>query len=262
MIYVVTALVCFGSSIIGTICGIGGGIIIKPVLDALGILDVPVLNFLSGCTVLSMTTYSVVATKIKGGSHIEKKTGFLLALGSVLGGLAGRELFSRMLSFYENEMKTGAFQAECLLIITLGTLIYTKNKSRIRTFKIKNGLACVIIGALLGLMSSFLGIGGGPINLVILSFFFSMQIKTAAENSLYIIFFSQASNLIYSMIMNNIPEFAWGMLILMTMGGLTGGIFGRMLNKKLEEKTVNNLFVFLLILIIFINIYNIHKFLT
>ena len=39
--------------------------------------------------------------------------------------------------------------------------------------------------AFLGIISSFLGIGGGPINLVVLFFFFSMPTKIAAENSLY-----------------------------------------------------------------------------
>ena len=42
----------------------------------------------------------------------------------------------------------------------------------------------------LGILSSFLGIGGGPINLVVLFFFFSMDTKTAAQNSLYTILFS------------------------------------------------------------------------
>ncbi len=35
-----------------------------------------------------------------------------------------------------------------------------------------------------------------PINLVVLSYFFSMDMKQAAENSLYLILFSQLANLI------------------------------------------------------------------
>ncbi len=61
--------VCFLASIVGAICGIGGGVIIKPVLDAFGVLDVKVISFLSGCTVLSMTTYSVLRSRIGGESH-------------------------------------------------------------------------------------------------------------------------------------------------------------------------------------------------
>ena len=56
-------------------------------------------------------------------------------------------------------------------------------------YKVENASVCVLIGVFLGIMSSFLGIGGGPINFVVLFFFFSMSTKIAAENSLYIIFF-------------------------------------------------------------------------
>lgn len=63
MIYLIFLVVCFGASIVGAICGIGGGVIIKPVLDSFGVLDVTAISFLSGCTVLSMSTYSVLKTK-------------------------------------------------------------------------------------------------------------------------------------------------------------------------------------------------------
>ena len=47
LVYVVFILVSFGASIIGAICGIGGGVIIKPTLDAFGLLEVSAINFLS-----------------------------------------------------------------------------------------------------------------------------------------------------------------------------------------------------------------------
>ena len=59
-------LICFGASVLGSICGIGGGIIIKPLLDAFGVLDAATVSFLSGVTVLSMTAYSVVKNKEDG----------------------------------------------------------------------------------------------------------------------------------------------------------------------------------------------------
>lgn len=37
MEYIIIVLVCFLSSVVGAVCGIGGGVIIKPVLDATGI---------------------------------------------------------------------------------------------------------------------------------------------------------------------------------------------------------------------------------
>ena len=56
MMYLLFVLVSFGASIVGAICGIGGGVIIKPTLDAFGVLSVATISFLSGCTVLSICT--------------------------------------------------------------------------------------------------------------------------------------------------------------------------------------------------------------
>ena len=51
------------SSTIGSITGIGGGVIIKPVLDMTGLLSVSVISFLSGCTVLTMSTVSLIRSR-------------------------------------------------------------------------------------------------------------------------------------------------------------------------------------------------------
>ncbi len=260
MIYLIFLIVCFGASIVGAICGIGGGVIIKPVLDSFGVLDVTAISFLSGCTVLSMTTYSVVKNKISGESNVSMKTGLPLAVGAAGGGLIGKWLFSYVKSLSSDANKVGAVQALCLLVVTLGTLIYTIYKDKIKTYQVNNAIVCILIGVVLGIMSSFLGIGGGPINLVVLFFFFSMSTKTAAENSLYIIFFSQTASLISSIVTGSVPGFQIGVLVLMVTGGIAGGICGRAINKKIDEKAVDKLFIALMVLMIVINIYNIYKF--
>lgn len=260
MLYIIVFLVCFLSSIAGAICGIGGGVIIKPVLDALGVMSVSAVSFLSGCTVLSMTTYSVLKSKMSGESRIEKKTGFPLALGAAFGGVAGKWLFSLISSLSPDKDKVGAVQAACLFVVTFGTLLYTLYKDKIRTYQVTAPAVCVAIGLVLGILSSFLGIGGGPINLVVLFFFFSMSTKTAAENSLYIIFFSQIASLVSSLLTGSVPEFQISMLVLMAAGGIGGGIAGRVINKRLTDRLVNRLFIVLMVVILFINVYNIYRF--
>ena len=140
--------------------------------------------------------------------------------------------------------------------ITLGTLLYTLNKQRIPTRKVRNPVACVLIGLALGIMSSFLGIGGGPINLVVLFYFFSMETKVAAANSLYIILFSQTANLLTIIFTGSIPPFRVIALVLMVCGGIDGGIVGRKLNKKLTSRAVDKLFIGLMVVIVGICIYN------
>ena len=243
------------SSIVGAICGIGGGVVIKPVLDMLQMGAPATINFLSGCTVLSMSLYSVSKALRAGDSKVEMSTGTPLALGAALGGVVGKEMFSAVKAFFDGSPMVGGVQAIALGIITLGTLLYTLNKSRIKTRTTSNKLVCLVIGLLLGIMSSFLGIGGGPINLVVLGYFFSMDTKTAAANSLYIILFSQLASLIATLI-SGVPEFRILALILMVAGGIGGGIVGRKLNKKMDNRAVDKLFIGLMVLIVGICVYN------
>ena len=254
--YILFFLISFSASIIGAICGIGGGIIIKPVMDAFGVLDVSVINFLSGCTVLSMTTYSVCKSFIAKDSSVNMKIGTPLAIGAAIGGLIGKELFSFVASLFKTPNTAGAVQAAILLLITLGTLIYTINKDKIHTLRVTNLLSCLLIGLILGGFSSFLGIGGGPINLVVLYYFFTMKTKEAAQTSLYIILFSQGASLI-SNLLSGVPSIEILLLAGMIVCGILGGVCGRKINKKIDEKTVDKLFIGLMILIICINIYNI-----
>ena len=248
-------IVAFLSSIVGAICGIGGGVVIKPVLDMLQMGAPATINFLSGCTVLSMSLYSVSKSLRAGDSKVEMSTGTPLAIGAALGGVVGKEMFSAVKNFFGGSSMVGGVQAVALGIITLGTLVYTVNKSRIRTHKATNKALCAVIGLLLGIMSSFLGIGGGPINLVVLGYCFGMDTKTAAANSLYIILFSQAASLIATLI-SGLPEFRVFALILMVAGGIGGGIGGRSLNKKMDNKAVDKLFIGLMVLIVGICVYN------
>lgn len=253
-------LICLGASVIGAICGIGGGVIIKPVLDAFGLMSVATISFLSGCTVLAMTTYSVIKSKMSGTSALQKGTSFPLAAGAAIGGLVGKNLFEYVKALSSNPDKVGMVQAICLLILTFGTLLYTLAKASIRTKEVKNVPVCVTIGFCLGICSSFLGIGGGPFNLVVLFYFFSMDTKTAAENSLYIIFFSQITSLLTSLVTKSVPAFEIPMLLFMVAGGIGGGMIGRKINQTIDEQKVTRLFLGLLVVIIGICIYNIFQF--
>lgn len=253
--------ICFFSCVVGAICGIGGGVIIKPVLDMLGSIDAATVSFLSGCTVLSMTAYSVIRTLVSRQSGIVPQTGTPLALGAAIGGILGKQLFQWIRAASANPNRVGAIQAICLMIVTLGTLLYTVKKSTIKTLQVENRGAICLIGFFLGLLSSFLGIGGGPMNLVVLFYFFSMETKVAVENSLYVILFSQTTSLLYTILTHTVPDFPALLLFLMPAGGIFGGICGRGINRKLESASIDILFMCLMIGIILICTYNCFRYL-
>lgn len=144
-----------------------------------------------------------------------------------------------------------------LLFLTLGTTIYMLKKDRIKTYRIRNTGGCLIIGAGLGIFSSLLGIGGGTINLAILLFFFSMDIKSAAQNSLYIILFSQSASLLNTLVAGTVPEFHPEVLVLMVLSGIIGGMVGKSINRKIDVSKVSQLFRGASIIIMVICAYNV-----
>ena len=72
------------ASVAGAICGIGGGVIIKPTLDLFHLDSVATVSFLSGCTVLAMSCYSVTKSLRAGDSKVDLKLGTPLAIGAAV----------------------------------------------------------------------------------------------------------------------------------------------------------------------------------
>ena len=87
-----------------------------------------------------------------------------------------------------------------------------------------------------------------------------MDTKTAALSSLWIIFFSQAVSFISSAVTRTIPEVDLVLLFSMMACAVIGATVGRMVSKKLTNKGVDKLFMGLLIVIIFISVYNCFRF--
>ena len=170
-------LVSLFASMIGAICGIGGGVIIKPVLDMVSSDPTSTINFLSGCAVLAMSTYSVIKAVINDAKAINYTYMVPLAVGSAAGGLFGNALFGYASAHFANPAVPRIMQSGILALVVFISLVYTINKNRIKTKKVENKLISMIVGFALGTMSSFLGIGGGPVNLVVLYYFFSKTTK-------------------------------------------------------------------------------------
>lgn len=250
-----TFLICIIATTIGAISGVGGGVIIKPVMDAVSGLAVSQISFLSGCTVLAMCIVSLLRSR-GSGVRIQAKTGTLMALGGAVGGLLGKGWFEWFRSFFGNEPLLGVVQSVLMILLTGGVLLYVLHKERICTLHLSHAVVCLLVGLVLGLLSAFLGIGGGPINLVVLYYFFSMDSKTAALNSLYIIFFSQTASLASSVVKGDIPTIDPVMLAAMVIGGIAGGLIGSKLSRKLDNAAVDRVFRSLLIVIILISCYN------
>ena len=187
-------LIAIGATTVGSLTGMGGGVIIKPLMDVLHDFDVQTIGVISSLTVFSMSVVSIgkqmlAKTKIPFGTAIP------LALGSVVGGLAGEKLLHAIVEVLQANSAVTVVQNVVLSLLILAVFLYMKNKSHIPSKHLEGVVVSLLVGVFLGICSSFLGIGGGPINVALIIYLFSFDTKSATVCSLVTILFAQISKL-------------------------------------------------------------------
>lgn len=257
LIYAAVILV---ATTLGAFVGLGGGVIIKPVLDFIGAEPRMQVDFLSCVAVFTM---SIVST----GKSIRNKVSFkkdiiiFVALGSILGGFLGSACMD-WLEAAANSNNVRVIQAFALAALLAAVSIYVSKKRF--SFHIKNSFAVLFVGLMLGFIASFLGIGGGPINVAVLTLFFSMNVKESAVYSVAIIFFSQLSKLVTMFAASGVDAYAhqWETLIFILPAAILGGIIGSKFNRKFDDAVIRKVFVAAMILLVILNVYNGFSYLT
>ena len=247
------SLIIFFATFMGSFVGLGGGVIIKAALDLIGHDTVATVNFISCCAVFSMSVSSTIK-HIRAKTKIDFKFIVTLSIGAVIGGIIGSALFDYLLTIYDN-VAMKRMQGVILCILLVASVVYINLKNR-KSLTVKNPVGIIGVGFLLGVLSSFLGVGGGPMNVAFLILFFSMTSKDAAVYSVGVIFFSQFAKLITMAATNSIPEFNYITLILAIVSAVIGGILGAKMNKRSNEKTIKTVFTIVVACVAGINLCN------
>lgn len=253
MIISVYGLIIVIATMLGAFVGLGGGVIIKPLLDLIGHDSIDAVNFISSCAVFSMSISSTIK-HIAAKTKIDFKFVVTLSVGAVLGGVCGSSLFDYLLTIFSTDMLKAA-QGMILGLLLVASVVYVNIKNA-KSFKIKNPVGIAFAGLMLGFIASFLGVGGGPINVAFLVLFFSMTMKEAAVYSVAAIFFSQLSKLITIGISGTVPDVSAPTLIVAIVCAVFGGIIGARMNKKFDEKIIRRIFTFVVAAIAIVNFYN------
>lgn len=256
MQFAVYFILALFATTVGSLTGMGGGVIIKPLMDVLGDFDVQTIGVVSSVTVFSMAAVSVVK-QIRAKTEIPFKTVVPLSIGSVTGGFFGEKLLTFVVDFLNANSYVTVVQNSVLAFLILCVFFYMKSKDKIKGKKPDGTLVCFAVGVFLGVCSSFLGIGGGPINVALIIFFFSVNTKTATVCSLVIILFAQISKLTTVALTSDFSAFDLSVAPFMIVGAVLGGFIGAGVNKKCSEKTVEKAFNCVQILVLGITVLNI-----
>ncbi|MDE6614531.1 MAG: sulfite exporter TauE/SafE family protein [Clostridia bacterium] len=231
ILYFFIALIC---TFAGAITGMGGGVVIKPVLDLLGNYDSASIGALSSLTVLAMsvTTFARQVGKKRQTSVLKL---IVLGISSAGGGVLGQYLFDLMTKGF-----SGAYikviQNSILLFLIIFIFIYMLIRKKVKTLHLNNIFFYILVGVILGVLSSFLGIGGGPLNVAILILLFSMELKEATFASIVTIMFAQIAKAITILVSGGFGSYDLSMLPYMAIAGVLGGLIGSFVAKKLSDK--------------------------
>lgn len=252
MIGIIYFIVIVIANSLGAVVGMGGGILIKPIFDMIGASSVIATSFYSTLAVFIM---SIVSTffRVQAGLKIDFKKVVFLAMGSTIGGYLGNACFEYIVQYLGND-RALLTQIGVTVITLLITLLYTRSK--IRSIHCTSKKAYVYCGISLGFLASFLGIGGGPINVALLMLMFDMVIKDATAYSICIIFCSQFSKLLVLGITGQIYKYSGILLMFISLGSIVGGILGAKLSDILSGNKVHKLFQGMIIITILLNVYN------
>lgn len=252
MAVVYGAVVCV-ATLLGAFVGLGGGVVIKPVLDLIGAHTLEQVSFFSSCAVFSMSVASM-AKHIKNKTPIRGSIVLLVAVGSVAGGILGNALFTTaMESSGMPEVVKGiqsALLAALLIVVVFSVLV------KHRTFHIHHPAAILLTGFFLGTAAAFLGVGGGPVNVAFLTLFFSFSMRDAAVYSVAVIFFSQCANLITTGIQTGFAGYDLKILLVVIPCAVTGGLIGSALNRRCGEASIQKVFVFAVSAVACLSLYN------
>lgn len=238
---------------IGAISGMGGGVIIKPVFDLIGVHQVAEISFYAAVAVFVM---SIVSTyrQVKNGVALNWRFAGWVSLGAVLGGFVGTRLLDWLILHLPNEGYAQMIQIILTIITLLFAFFYTKyNQPK---FKLNHLLWYLLCGFVLGSLASLLGIGGGPINVSLLMLLFSLPMKEATVYSICTIFFSQLSKLVSIGLTSGFAVFDLRLLLFIIPAAIIGGFMGAKFSGILSGDKVTIVFQFVILLVLGINIYN------
>jgi uncharacterized membrane protein YfcA len=246
--------IILGACSLGAIVGLGGGVFIRPIFDALGRHDVLNIAFFSSSAIFIMAIVSTIK-KVQDGTKIEAKTALLVSAGAVAGGMVGNLLLEYLLRTLDAERYVQMAQIVVTVIVLAASLFFTAKSDKLH-FPIKNSALRICMGVALGAIAVFLGIGGGPINVPVFMIFFGLNIKDATAYSIVVIFFSHLSRLITMGITEGYSSFDLPILGFVVVAAAAGGLLGARLSKTFSEQTVKRLFQAAISAVILLNIFN------
>ncbi|NND86913.1 MAG: sulfite exporter TauE/SafE family protein [Nitrosopumilus sp.] len=215
----------FVAGILGSMIGLGGGIIVVPVLTFMGF---PPTAAASNSLFAALSNSISSTISYSRQKRIEYSLGLKLGLLSVPGTILGAvistdvtpDIFKILFGF---------------VLIASSIYIFLRKKIETRDKQISKQMLLFVVGAsfFAGIISAFFGIGGGIIFVPLMVVGMGMTMKKAAPTSQLILFFASLSGVIVHSFLGH-PDFLQSGFL--AIGSFIGGLLGARLSLDVKER--------------------------
>ncbi len=215
----------FAAGILGSMIGLGGGIIVVPVLTFLGFSPTAAASN-SLFAALSNAIASTISYSRQ--KRIEYSLGLKLGLLTIPGTVLGAVI--------STDVTPGIFKMLFgLVLIASAAYIFLRKKIENKEKTLYKQMMVFAVGAsfFAGIISSFFGIGGGIIFVPLMVVGMGMAMKKAAPTSQLILLFASLSGVITHSILGH-PDFIQAGFL--AIGSFIGGLIGARLSLDVKER--------------------------
>jgi len=266
-LYIFTALlIALGSGFLGALLGLGGGIIMVPLL-VFG-LDIPI-QLASGASIVAVVATSSVSASVYVQDKITNmRLGMFLEMATTLGAVSGASL---MLGVSENilEIILGASLLYAALVmwsqfkntglswipkendwlaekLKLGTNYFDPALNRNITYGVNRAFPTFIISYIAGVVSGLLGIGGGGMKVPAMNVISSVPMKAAVATSNFMIGVTAAASAIVYIRNGFCNSFIAAPVVL---GTLVGSFIGANMAIRIRGVMLKKVFILILLIL-------------
>lgn len=252
MEFILLGIIALFAGIIGSLVGLGGGVILIPATLFVGIN----LNYFPNITPQSVVGLSVIMMVFTGLSstisyiknkQVDLKSGFIFFLGSIPGTILG--------AWLNQGLELASFNIFFgIILIVLSSLLIVRDKLKPINWFLHNGISrrfidndgqeyvygypiwfALLFTFVVGLISGLFGIGGGSLIVPAMVLLFRFPPHVAVATSMFMVFLSALVNTASHLYLGDIP---WKYTLPVIICAYIGAKIGAFLNKKLESKTV------------------------
>jgi hypothetical protein len=218
-------LLGFAAGILGSMIGLGGGIVMVPVLTFLGFSPTAAAsNSLFAALSNAVASTISYSRQKRVEFSLGLKLGLLTIPGTILGAVISTDVTPSIFKILFG-----------LVLIASAVYIFLRKKFETKEKTISKQMMVFAVGAsfFAGIVSAFFGIGGGIIFVPLMVVGMGMAMKKAAPTSQLILLFSSLSGVIVHSILGH-PDFTQAGFL--AIGSFVGGLVGARLSLDVKER--------------------------